>query len=603
MNSDEKPKSNWTPAWPDRCGAVRRLLVITSVVFPLSWTINALLVGSWDLLFNRDAESVRHLIEWQVVWIGTVAIAFFVSLLPGPRRFFSRFNARRWFFGLLCCATLVVLFYAEENWRGARAWNQYRKELEAKGGQLDLAAFFPQSIPDEQNFAATPVVKSWFERGTFAANDKRWNDNYARVAGRVSASKPGEQRFIEANGQRQFMDLVGWAAAFEAIRSGGTIIEDKFETGALDFASRAKAAPMVLEGLKTNAAALSELRTASQRPLTRYPIEYKLDDPWGILLPHLANVKAACQRLQLKACAELAAGRGDDALADVELMLRLADTVKDEPFLVSYLLRMACVQLAVQPVWEGLAEHAWTDAQLQTLQARFEQYNFVADMKRPFDCERAAGAMTVDLVRKRGLALLVELIGPGDVSSADRKFANWCGGFVPRGWYYFEQVNHCRLYEMQLEGACDSLRKSISPERTKANIKALEKEIASGRLGKTVSAVLHHHLIAALFLPALGNIPMKAAVAQTAADQVALTCALERCRLANGNYPETLAALVPKFVSRLSNDVVMDRPVIYHRLADGKFQLYSIGWNGKDDGGDPGKKLFDDKNGDWVWSY
>jgi len=31
--------------------------------------------------------------------------------------------------------------------------------------------------------------------------------------------------------------------------------------------------------------------------------------------------------------------------------------------------------------------------------------------------------------------------------------------------------------------------------------------------------------------------------------------------------------------------------------------LYSVGWNEKDDGGTPGKALFDEKQGDWVWRF
>src|SRR5439155_8993963 len=176
-------------------------------------------------------------------------------------------------------------------------------------------------------------------------------------------------------------------------------LDRAFDSGKLDRATRAQAAPVVLDGLKTNDMIFAELREASQRPHSRYPIIYNLENPWGILLPHLANVRAVCQRLQLKACAELAAGRSDDALADVQLILSLADSVKEEPFVVSYLLRAACVHLAIQPVWEGLADHIWTDAQLQVLQARFQQYDFVASMKQPFDCERAAGALTAELIR------------------------------------------------------------------------------------------------------------------------------------------------------------------------------------------------------------
>jgi len=38
----------------------------------------------------------------------------------------------------------------------------------------------------------------------------------------------------------------------------------------------------------------------------------------------------------------------------------------------------------------------------------------------------------------------------------------------------------------------------------------------------------------------------------------------------------------------------------YHRTENGKFLLYSIGWNETDDGGTPGT-LADVKKGDWVW--
>lgn len=96
---------------------------------------------------------------------------------------------------------------------------------------------------------------------------------------------------------------------------------------------------------------------------------------------------------------------------------------------------------------------------------------------------------------------------------------------------------------------------------------------------------------------------MRAAAAQTAVDEAAIACALERYRLANGQYPESLGALVPKFISQLPNDVISGKPYKYRRTSDGQFVLYSVGWDGTDDGGMPGKTLFDDKKGDWVWQY
>ena len=601
MNPNEHPKRIWTPAWPDRRTALLRLLLITCVVFPLSWAVNALLVGSWNLLVDRNAESVRHLIEWQIIWIAAVAVVFLASLLPPLRGLVSRFNGRRWFFGLVCVATLVVLFYAEENWRGARAWNNYRQQLEATGSQLDLAAFVPKPVPDEQNFAAIPFIKSWFDSEKRGQPDKLWSDSFSRASGMV--------RSATTKAGRTATDLAAWEMAFSAVQSGQTNQPDRFASDKLDRASRAQAAPAVLQGLKTSDAFLDELRVASRRPYSQYPVHYDLDNPWGILLPHLAVVKSVCQRLQLKACAELAAGHSEQALQDVDLMLRMADSLKSESFLISYLVRIKCVQLAVQPVWEGLVDQAWSDAQLQELQSRFQQYNLVADMKPPLELERAAAILTAELASKKGLGVLVDFVGPGQPTSMDHKVANWCGGFIPRGWYHQEQLTYCRLFQMQFEGAYDFAQKRISPERLSANTRELDREIASGSFGKTVSGFLNHRIIATLLLPALNRIPVQAATVQTAADQTALALALERFRLANRDLPEKLDALVPRFIAQLPADTLTGKPYNYHRTHDGQFVLNSVGWDQKDDGGASGtlgevlQNLFNEKEGDWVWRY
>src|ERR1035437_4674743 len=82
------------------------------------------------------------------------------------RWLFSWRNLRRLLILLAWLVTLVALFHGEETWRGRRAWNQYRRELEARGQQLDYAALVPKTVPDDQNFAATPAIMSWFEKKT-----------------------------------------------------------------------------------------------------------------------------------------------------------------------------------------------------------------------------------------------------------------------------------------------------------------------------------------------------------------------------------------------------------------------------------------------------
>jgi hypothetical protein len=85
---------------------------------------------------------------------------------------------------------------------------------------------------------------------------------------------------------------------------------------------------------------------------------------------------------------------------------------------------------------------------------------------------------------------------------------------------------------------------------------------------------------------------------QTLVNEAYIACGLERYRLAHGQYPETLEALVPQFAAKLPHDIIGGQPLKYHRTADGQFVLYSVGWNEKDDGGVAGKAV---EEGDWVW--
>ncbi|MGA2541817.1 MAG: hypothetical protein ABSG78_09720 [Verrucomicrobiota bacterium] len=538
------------------------------------------------------------------------------------RWLFSRRVIRRILIVLAWTVTILGLFYGEENWRGRHAWNQYREAAAARGLSLDWSAYIPKPVPDDQNFAATPFFKTFFQNdGSVVLT----NDLWFRACDHIS-----ETNNTKYKGHRHFTDLAAWQKAAAALQSGELKRQQEFETDITDLAARAAAAPAVLEGMNPDAAVFAELRAASSREYSRFPVVYDLDNPWVTLLPHLAKIKQTVQRLNLEACAELAAGQTDQALADVKLGLSLADSIKSEPILISYLVRVASVHIAIQPVWEGLAEHRWTDAQLQELQARFSSYDLLADMEQSLKEERAVGTLTADLITKKGL-VYVEGIGSFDnyrnYQEPFRKvFFYVIGRVMPSGWYDREKLNYNKVFDAQFEGVVDLTAKTVSPQKAALDADEVGRQIygkygpsdagiphkffeldrqANGESSGSAAlhAILHHLVMARLLLPALRNVPAKAAAVQTAANQAALACALERYRLSNGQFPETLEALTPRFISRAPNDVITGQPYKYRRTDDGKFILYSVGWNEKDDGGVPGTTLFDQTQGDWVWSY
>jgi hypothetical protein len=74
--------------------------------------------------------------------------------------------------------------------------------------------------------------------------------------------------------------------------------------------------------------------------------------------------------------------------------------------------------------------------------------------------------------------------------------------------------------------------------------------------------------------------------------QVAFVLAWYHCD--HGHYPKTLDALAPKYLKQIPQDIFSGKPLIY-RPSEKGFLLYSVGYNGKDDGG---HGLDDDPPGD-----
>jgi len=72
---------------------------------------------------------------------------------------------------------------------------------------------------------------------------------------------------------------------------------------------------------------------------------------------------------------------------------------------------------------------------------------------------------------------------------------------------------------------------------------------------------------------------------------------------------------MPGFAPKLPRDVINGQPLKYRRLEDGRFTLYSLGWDAKDDGGSypppstrqtphpRGPQTSELQAGDWVWRY
>jgi hypothetical protein len=246
----------------------------------------------------------------------------------------------------------------------------------------------------------------------------------------------------------------------------------------------------------------------------------------------------------------------------------------------------------VQPVWEGLAKHEWTVPQLEDIQRRFQSYDFIRDSTLPLQTERAVGVLTVDLGRREGFDVLDEsgVRQPYIVTLLER-------AFFPSGWFCEEKLNECLLVDEFVNDFIDPKTRRITPARLAIGQRHL-KEV---RDNVVRSPLKEHSIIGSLLVPGLYRLPPKVVAAQTAVDEAALACALERYLLVRGRAPETLDSLSPTYLEHLPNDVIEGRPYKFRRTDDGKFVLYSVAWNEQDDQGLPEDQMFDNEKRDWVW--
>jgi hypothetical protein len=511
--------------------------------------------------------------------------------------FLEFIHSWRYFLWVLAFCLAVGVLYLEEDWRGHWSWQRYKRQMSSRGEQLEASAFIPPRVPDDKNFAMTPFLAPLFD---FVPGSQQWTGSnpVQGISGFAPKYDAASRELAKINTVRSNSwikaptDLSTWYIAFLKVNTNNPARQPLLRTNF----SRQEAAKGVLAELSECDRVLEEVQAASQLPYSRFNLRYEEDNPAGILLPHLAILKHLCQVLELRASARLALGQTEAAFNDVKLMLFLSEALRDEPILISQLVRMAQIYLTLQPLAEGLGQ--WSEPQLRELQQKLAHLDFCADAKRNLAAERAWGGAIIDYVRRSSekYNLLGNVMG-----QPQPDFAGVLIGAAPDGWLDLEKLHYSRVFQEYLLPMIDLGSRRISPAVTDNQTK----RIAALSSNSWPVAYVRHRFFSKLLLPAMDKFVRKTAFGQTAVDTAMLACALERYRQVHGRYPESLDALTPEFVAALPHDIITGQPLKYRLSGTERYVLYSVGWNEMDDEGtvSPTKSGEDiaAEEGDWVW--
>jgi tetratricopeptide (TPR) repeat protein len=576
---NDKPKSFWKKSWKGRGAFLGWLVLATGLAFVVS-LLGIIILDPWQ--WRTDGG---------IVIAGTASGAITALLFFFIRWLFCQHNMRRTLFGLACLVTLIALLYAEEDWRGWHAWNQFKQAWEAKGEHFDFASAVPPPVPDNQNFAMTPVVASSY-LFILDKNGRRISPLNTNVVNRLNMTAVHNDQW-PTNGTGNWQksnvsDLSVWQNYYRtlAVQTNEFSVPSQPQLPATD----------VLLALGKYDSVIEELREASRLPGSRFPLNYDSESPSAILLPHLTALRSCSQTLQLRSLAELQNGQPDKALADVKLALQLTDKIRTEPFLISHLVRIRMVNFTLQPVYEGLAEHKWPEAQIVALDAELAKLDFLTDYKLSMRGEMEDQGGTIEYLRRHPEQFFY--ISGNNYDNQALPFpARIIWQLIPGSVFYQNRLNCARMMVEFYIPLADANQRTISPTLTR-------------RADAAVEAVVRqqnpYNILECMLLPPLGNAAKRFAYAQTSVDLARVAIALERYRLAHGEYPEALDTLSPQFIAKLPHDVINGQPLYYRRTSDGQFVLYSVGWNETDDGGVVGRIKYgtpDISEGDWVWRY
>jgi hypothetical protein len=317
---------------------------------------------------------------------------------------------------------------------------------------------------------------------------------------------------------------------------------------------------------------LAVIRRALERPYSQMPGFY--GEPKRVPGPNFQAVRNLSQTLGARAQCHLLLGRAEDALADLTLIHDFCRRILAEQqpaTLLSAMVNQAVRGLYAAQIAEGLRLQAWREPQLTALQEQLKTIDVVAPVKAAFTAQAAIIYRSLESVPSAGMVKRTVL-----------------AGLCPRGWGYQHVAARLNLDFGRL--AC------LDPTN---QIIVADKVIAAGKKAQALDSGVY------TFADSLGQVPFERACqltahSQTEINQALIACALERFRLDHGDYPENLGALVPQFLDAIPHDVIGGGPLHYRRASKGTFVLYSVGWNGRDDGGVRGQSL-PSIDGDWVW--
>lgn len=296
---------------------------------------------------------------------------------------------------------------------------------------------------------------------------------------------------------------------------------------------------------------------------------------------------------------ELAEAR-DNLLA----LLNLTILMEEEPTFLTQMVGISIGTLSYELTWQGLQVDGWTDSDLALLQQAWQHRQPTAALARAVQMERTIGLHQFERVRHTDDDfILINYFGnvgqmPSRPQTVDTSawmswLANVAGTYFQRTvftlavqtWRLHFSYGDERLY-LQLYEEFLIIIRTPSSESDFCRKISLAEQMTNDLLANGIAYSLRQQFTR-IITPNFASILKRLATYECQKEMVITAIALKRYAMRHGLLPERLQALTPEFLPAVPIDPMDSQPLRYQRLTSNGFLLYSVGLDGRDDGGEP----------------
>ena len=327
---------------------------------------------------------------------------------------------------------------------------------------------------------------------------------------------------------------------------------------------------------------LELLRQAAARPVCRFTRDYPRPSV-DMLLPEIQFFRNAARILAVSAHYQVSIGNMPAALRDVSSIIKMSLHASSEPILISGLVGLSIDAIAIDVLIDILP---FIDADDLVLLKSNDIYNFLSvppSLTKNIYGEEAFG-LTIFSIFGTGkfeqwqlASLLIDDLHVPDSFYQQNSFLN--PALAAYRIFLFPQ--DLAVYQQTMRSY---QRVAESPDSYAARqtiLKNIEGDLLSGRPKGFMTAYL---------IPAIGKAIENVEKARMRHTTALVAIAATEFRVAHDNLPEKADSLIPDFLPCLPKDTFHDTSCVRYSRKDDGVAIYSVGPNGKDDGG-PGPEM------------